>query len=153
MFGLSVMTFGMYVLSGNSPGRPTAFHGWSTFSKTGPRAKASAGRTKADAATAPATFADPTMKRRRVTVSPSYAPGISRSAVYFDLGSLRSAILGAERYRAASLRWPAARGFMEVSAAAPGRPRARARPRAAPSRPPDRPGARRPSRLSAPRRS
>src|SRR6185312_13780046 len=52
--------------------------------------KPSAGRTKAAVATAPAPFAVTTMKRRRVTVSPSKAPGMFRSAVYFDFGSLRA---------------------------------------------------------------
>jgi hypothetical protein len=53
--------------------------------KIGPIAKPSAGSVKEAAAIAPAVWAVPVMKRRRVTVSPSKAPGIIRSAVYFDL--------------------------------------------------------------------
>ncbi len=56
---------------------------------TGPSANPSAGSVNAPAATAPAPFTVPTMNRRRVTVSPSKAPGMLRSAVYFGLGSLR----------------------------------------------------------------
>jgi hypothetical protein len=44
-----------------------------------------AGRAMADRATAPETWAVPVMNRRRVTVSPSKAPGICRSTVYLDL--------------------------------------------------------------------
>jgi hypothetical protein len=43
-----------------------------------------AGSAMADTATAPAMCTVPVMSRRRVTVSPSKAPGIWRSAVYFD---------------------------------------------------------------------
>jgi len=67
----------------------------SCFSNTGPSAKPSAGRRKADAATAPATFAVPVMNRRRVTVSPSKAPGIMRSAVYLLLVCRRSSAISA----------------------------------------------------------
>src|SRR3954452_16087329 len=49
-----------------------------------------AGRANAPAAMAPAPWVMPVMKRRRVTVSPSNAPGIWRSAVYFDLVWRRS---------------------------------------------------------------
>ena len=52
--------------------------------------EAQRGQRERSAATAPAPCAVQVMKRRRVTVSPSKAPGISRSAVYFDLGSLRA---------------------------------------------------------------
>ena len=51
----------------------------------GPIANASAGSVKAPTATTPARLALPVMNRRRVTVSPSNAPGIDRSAVYLDL--------------------------------------------------------------------
>ena len=71
---------------------PTDWNGCSYFSNTGPSAKPSVGSKIADVATAPATWTVPVMKRRRVTVSPSKAPGISRSTVYLDLGTLRSAI-------------------------------------------------------------
>src|SRR3712207_7708959 len=46
-----------------------------------------AGSVNAAAATAPAVCAVPVMKRRRVTVSPSKAPGIPRPAVYLDFRS------------------------------------------------------------------
>src|SRR3954470_16944955 len=52
----------------------------------GPRAKPSAGSPKAALAIPPAASAPPEKSARRVTVSPSYAPGMPRSAVYFDLG-------------------------------------------------------------------
>jgi hypothetical protein len=69
----------------------------SCFSNTGPRAKPSAGSTKAETATAPATLTVPVMNRRRVTVSPSKAPGIPRSAVYLLVVFRRSsAISGGE---------------------------------------------------------
>ena len=62
------------------------------------------------------------MKRRRVTVSPSKAPGIQRSAVYFDLGSLRA--------EATTARTISTGGGIQASAGAlaravPDRPRAR----------------------------
>src|SRR4051812_37102793 len=90
-----VMTFGMYVVSLKSPVGPTACQGCSCFSNSGPSAKPSAGSTKAAVATAPVTLTAPVMKRRRVIVSPSNAPGMPRSAVYLDLASLRSAMTGA----------------------------------------------------------
>src|SRR3954451_18633041 len=52
----------------------------------GPRAKPSAGSPKAALAIPPAARAPPLNSARRVTVSPSYAPGMPRSAVYFDFG-------------------------------------------------------------------
>src|SRR3954466_1031805 len=54
-----------------------------------PAAKPRAGRRNAEAATAPATFVVRDIIRRRVTVSPSKAPGMLRSAVYFDCCCLR----------------------------------------------------------------
>src|SRR4051812_38518715 len=89
-----VMTFGMYVVSLKSPVGPTACQGCSCFSNSGPSAKPSAGRTNAAVATAPVTWTVPVMKRRRVIVSPSNAPGMPRSAVYLNLASLRSAMAG-----------------------------------------------------------
>src|SRR5580765_5840444 len=65
-------------------------HGTLCFLKIGPSAKPMAGRAKAPAAMAPAVCAVPVMKRRRVTVSPSKAPGMFRSVVYFDLVLRRS---------------------------------------------------------------
>src|SRR3954462_8679251 len=103
MPGRSVTTFGMYVSGPNWSTGPTSFHGWSCFSKTGPRAKPSAGSAMAETATAPATLAAPVMNRRRVTVSPSKAPGIRRSVVYLDLICRRSAICGEEPYSRPSL--------------------------------------------------
>src|SRR5690242_17990064 len=64
---------------------------------TGARAKPRAGRVNAAAATAPAPLAVPTMNRRRVTVSPSNAPGIFRSAVYFESLGLRRLGTSGER--------------------------------------------------------
>src|SRR3954452_7649892 len=96
-----VMTFGMYVVSLKSPVGPTACQGCSCFSNSGPSAKPSAGRTNAAVATAPVTWTVPVMKRRRVIVSPSNAPGMPRSAVYLDLASLRSAMTGARNLSAA----------------------------------------------------
>src|SRR4051794_29096561 len=90
-----VIVLGMYVVLLKSPGAPTACQGCSCFSNSGPSAKPSAGRTKAAVATAPVRWTVPVMKRRRVIVSPSNAPGMPRSAVYLDLASLRSAMTGA----------------------------------------------------------
>src|SRR3954452_11984761 len=75
---------------GRSSSLPTACHVTGGRSNSGlPIAKARAGSVNEAAATAPAPCAVSVMKRRRVTVSPSKAPGINRSAVYLDLGSLR----------------------------------------------------------------
>src|ERR1700730_1032047 len=60
-----------------------------TLEKIGPIAKASAGSAKPIVISAPAPCTVPVMNRRRVTVSPSKAPGIPRSAVYLDLLGLR----------------------------------------------------------------
>src|SRR4051794_17295166 len=81
----SVITFGTYVSSGNSSGRPTGCHRILCSSNSGPRAKPSAGSRIAEVAMAPVAWTVPTMKRRRVTVSPSNAPGMPRSAVYLLL--------------------------------------------------------------------
>src|SRR3984957_21048343 len=70
-------------------GVPTVCQPSESFLKIGPIAKASAGSAKPIVASAPAPCAVPVMKRRRVTVSPSKAPGIPRSAVYLDLLGLR----------------------------------------------------------------
>ena len=98
------------------------------------------------------------MKRRRVTVSPSKAPGMFRSAVYLDLGCLRDSGTGAgilstrpprggapKRQRASIRRraiaaWPAWWSGARTAARRPRRPRprrrrrARDRPRRAPGR-------------------
>jgi len=76
-----VIVRGTYVSSPNSLMRPTACQGCSFSSNTGPSANPRAGSRNAPAATAPPTWAVVVMKRRRVTVSPSKAPGICRSAV------------------------------------------------------------------------
>ena len=61
-------------------------HGWRL--KIGAIANPSAGSVNAAAATPPTPFAPRTISRRRVTVSPSNAPGMFRSSVYFDFVSL-----------------------------------------------------------------
>src|SRR3954465_2075825 len=89
----SVITFGTYVSSGNSSGRPTGCQRCLCSSKSGPRAKPSAGSRIAEVAMAPVALAVPTMKRRRVTVSPSNAPGMPRSAVYLLLACFLGTVL------------------------------------------------------------
>ena len=84
-----LITLVMYVLSGKSTGRPIACHCHSWRLKIGAMANPSAGRVNAATATAPAPLAARFINRRRVTVSPSNAPGMFRSAVYFDFVSLR----------------------------------------------------------------
>src|SRR5580698_8977648 len=71
-----------------------------TLEKIGPIAKASAGSAKPIVINAPAPCTVPVMKRRRVTVSPSKAPGIPRSSVYLDLLGLRVGANDAPRDRA-----------------------------------------------------
>src|SRR4051794_29033195 len=63
-----------------------------------PAAKPSAGSRNADAATAPAAWVVSVIIRRRVTVSPSKAPGTLRSAVYLDCGCLRGSATGAPNF-------------------------------------------------------
>src|SRR6202142_756553 len=70
-------------------GGPIGCQGSESFLKIGPIANARVGRVKPIAISAPAPCAVPVMKRRRVTVSPSKAPGMPRSAVYLDLLGLR----------------------------------------------------------------
>src|SRR5450755_4868657 len=70
-------------------GVPTVCQGSDTLEKIGPIANASAGSAKPIVISAPAPCTVPVMNRRRVTVSPSKAPGIPRSAVYLDLLGLR----------------------------------------------------------------
>src|SRR5262245_7381709 len=112
-----VMTFGTYVVSGNSSGVPTACHFSSVFSNTGPSANPSAGSAIADTATAPATFTVTPMKRRRVTVSPSNEPGMRRSDVYLLLVFRRSsAMRGGEPYRRSPGAGEAARESLRVGA-------------------------------------
>src|SRR3954452_2779763 len=62
-----------------------------------PAAKPSAGSRKADAATAPAPCTVRVINRRRVTVSPSKAPGMLRSAVYLDCDCWRGSGTGWRR--------------------------------------------------------
>src|SRR5271165_3462759 len=64
---------------------PTTSQRCGVLLKIGPSAKPSAGSVKDAAATMPTAFAVPVMNRRRVTVSPSKAPGICLSSVYLDL--------------------------------------------------------------------
>src|SRR5438445_7570912 len=87
MPGVIVMTLVMYVLAGKSTGLPTGCHSHGACLKIGAMAKPSAGSANAAVATAPAPFAARFMKRRRVTVSPSYEPGMFRPSVYFDFVS------------------------------------------------------------------
>src|SRR3954469_23246396 len=68
-----------------------------------PAAKPIAGNSTAAVATPPAVCVVITMKRRRVTVSPSNAPGMLRSAVSLETGCLRLSGTGAECYRSADL--------------------------------------------------
>src|SRR5271167_1700109 len=67
--------------------------------KIGPIAKPSAGSTKAAVATAPAPLAVTVMNLRRVTVSPSNAPGMPRSSVYLDFCFARLLATGRKEYR------------------------------------------------------
>src|SRR3954452_13319659 len=82
--GTSVKIRGTYVSSGKSSTVPTSCQRTGVFSNSGPSAKPMAGSRKAEAATAPAACVVPVMNRRRVTVSPSNAPGIPRSDVDLD---------------------------------------------------------------------
>src|SRR5579884_992527 len=87
--GVIVITLVMYVLSGKSEVGPIAcqLHDWRL--KIGAIANPSAGRVNAAAAMPPTPLAHRFMNARRVTVSPSKAPGMFRSMVYFDLVCLR----------------------------------------------------------------
>ncbi len=68
--------------------------------KIGPIAKPSAGSAKAPRGDDPGAVGAPTvMKRRRVTVSPSKAPGMPRSSVYLDLCLRCLSATGGEQYR------------------------------------------------------
>src|SRR3954471_19987118 len=69
-----------------------------------PAAKPSAGSRNAEAATAPAACVVSVIIRRRVTVSPSKAPGMLRSAVYLDCGCLRGSATGAPNFIARRVR-------------------------------------------------
>src|SRR3954451_20593206 len=121
---------------GNSSGAPMACQVASCFSKTGPIAKPRAGSRKATVATAPATLTVPVMNRRRVTVSPSNAPGMSRSAVYLlSVWRGSSAMSGARNLIApgfyghararASVRRAPGRGAQSVAGAGVAGPRRR----------------------------
>src|SRR5215213_5767574 len=91
----SVITRGMYVSSGKSSGAPIASHSTGGRSNSAePAAKPSAGSVNAETAIAPAPWTVTVMNRRRVTVSPSNAPGMPRSRVYLLLGSLRPSAMG-----------------------------------------------------------
>src|ERR1700730_3089207 len=70
-------------------GVPTVCQGSESLEKIGPSENASAGSAMPIVNSAPAPCTVPVMNRRRVTVSPSKAPGIPRSAVYLDLLGLR----------------------------------------------------------------
>src|SRR5258705_6946420 len=64
-----------------SASAPSGCHVVGRRLKTGPRAKPRAGNAAAAAAMAPAPWAAPVMRRRRVTVSPANAPGRPASEV------------------------------------------------------------------------
>src|SRR3954449_11685139 len=86
-----------------------------------PAAKPSAGSAKAETATAPAPWTVSVMNRRRVTVSPSKAPGMFRSAVYLDLGVWRRSGMALGRRTISGGRCGAARrrAAMRLPGAAP----------------------------------
>ena len=88
-------------------------------------------------ATAPAVCVVSVMNRRRVTVSPSKAPGMLRSAVYLDCGSLRVSGKGLECYRSADGAARGRPGVHDPSASAP--LAARGQGPDGPRRPPRRP--------------
>ena len=92
-----------------------------SFWKIGPIAKASAGSVKPAAINAPAPWTVPVMKRRRVTVSPSNAPGMPRSAVYLDLLGLR---VGANDAPGPGARKDTVKPWRRARRAPPGGPRA-----------------------------
>src|SRR3954454_650962 len=113
--GTSVKIRGTYVSSGNSSTEPTSCQRTGVFSNSGPSAKPMAGSRNAEAATAPAAWVVPVMNRRRVTVSPSNAPGIPRSDVYLDFWRRRGSSGIGARYSIrrdarvpchASSKWP-----------------------------------------------
>ena len=76
------------MLSGKSLGGPIGCQANCVWWNTGASAKPSAGSVKVATAIKPAPCAVRFMKFRRVTVSPSNAPGMSRSDVYLDFGGL-----------------------------------------------------------------
>ena len=80
-----VITLVLYVVWVKSSGGPIGCQSKGTRLNSGPSAKPSAGSVNAAAATRPLPCVTTFMNRRRVTVSPSNAPGICRSAVYLDL--------------------------------------------------------------------
>src|SRR3954453_9191595 len=123
---VSVITLGTYVLFGKSSGLPTASQRTGGRSKSAlPTAKPSAGSVKAATAVIPAPCAVSVMKRRRVTVSPSNAPGTPRSAVYLDLGSLRVSATAPKTISTDGRRQPPA-GAPRPAAPTPGEPASQA---------------------------
>ena len=80
----------MYVSFGKSSGLPTACQRTGGRSNNAePTAKPRAGSVNVATATAPAPWTVKPIRRRRVTVSPSNAPGMRRSDVYLDFGGSR----------------------------------------------------------------
>ena len=73
---------------GKSDGTPIGCQSNGTRLNSGPSAKPSAGSVNEATVAAPAALTVRFMNRRRVTVSPSNAPGMFRSVVYFDLACL-----------------------------------------------------------------
>src|SRR5579871_5957956 len=107
-------------------GGPTGCQGSETLSKIGPTANATAGSAIPIVNSAPAPCAVPVMNRRRVTVSPSKAPGIPRSAVYLDLCLSCLLAKGSKQYRLRLERSPAAARSRSLCASGALCPRGRA---------------------------
>src|SRR6185437_5034880 len=89
MPGSIVITSGTYSTLLNRETGPTRCHVSGVCENTGPIAKPRAGSVNAAAAITPVACAVPLMNRRRVTVSPSKAPGSWRSCVYLEAGGRR----------------------------------------------------------------
>ena len=98
-FGSIVKRTGDVVVFGEVGPVPTASQCSTLRLKIGPIAKPIEGNTKAAVATAPAPLAVTVMNLRRVTVSPSNAPGMPRSSVYLDFCFARLSATGRKEYR------------------------------------------------------
>src|ERR1044072_4205141 len=132
-----VIVRGMYVSSGKSAIGPTDSHTAAWLSNTGPKAMPRAGSGNAADAMPPAVRALAEMKRRRVTVSPSNAPGIFASAVVLGF-CLRSSGTDTGIYRPRAFDDLLPRAWLRRVNRRPGRG-AVATPRAGPRPRPDRP--------------
>ena len=106
-------------MSGKSSGGPIGVQMTGARSKIAePAAKPSAGSTTAAVATAPAVWTVPTMKRRRVTVSPSNAPGCCARRCTWKVAACESRARGAECYRSTGSK-AACRGARRHRSGAP----------------------------------